>query len=885
MHTIDDALLRALEAGDPIVVPSRQRAVAIRLSFAATQLSRGRSAWASPAVLATGTWLEDACSRLRGAGIDLPRILGAHEEWLLWVDAATALTAQETLLLPESIADGLARSARLAAEHRIPEAAIGADPGDEARWLAQAMAQVQRRAAALGALPRHGLWAALATAEPSALGGREVRLVGHGAMAPAFLHLIEAWRARGMSFALDTGAGPPAAAAAISGVRVDKAHDPLAELRCAAEWCAARLHANPDARLLLVVPDLARRRVHLDRVLRETLEPEACFAPATAPRSFGFEGGGPLADYPLPNTALAVLALLTRPLSAAAASGVLEARVWPGASLAGRARAARWLRARQSGTLDAADVRHALATAAAGDPACEAVAERLKEAERRLPTGRVDAAGWAVSFAEVLEALGWPGGGIADTAGQQALEGWHALLQQFADLATTLGPCLAKRAVDVLAAMARRETFAPVGADYPVLVTASLDDPVVRYDGIRVCGLQADTWPPPARLDPYIPWSLQRWARIPASLPAGCLQRARNAMAAWRAGSDALCLSWAGRDDDTELAPSPLLSAWPPHEVTPTMPTLVERLRALAPAALEPLRDASGAPWPAGRTLPRGVRALDLQNRCPFRAYAEIRLGAEELRVAQPGVSVLERGEYLHRVLELTWAGIGDSAALAALESSARRERVARAADAALALFERRGRVPIDPRSIARERDRAIEVVLTLLQVEQARAPFRVLGREWEMAAVVAGAPLRLRIDRVDAIEDGRLAVLDYKSGAARPLDWISERAVPVQLFTYALALQGQQAAAIGALAHVHLVRRGKVFSGMAEDDALLPEVKATFDWAPLSRQWREQVERLARDFLAGDARVAPIVDVCQRCHLGGVCRRSELGVGGPSGG
>jgi len=182
------------------VVPSRQRAVAIRLSHAAAQLARGRTAWTTPSVSATGAWLQEAGARVRGAGVDLPRTLGVHEEWLLWGEAAAELTAEAALLLPESIADGLARAAQLAADHRIPTAAIAADPGNEARWLAAAIDHVERRAAALGAMPRHRLWSALAAADPAALGRRPVRLVGHGPLSPALRHLVETWQGRGMSF-------------------------------------------------------------------------------------------------------------------------------------------------------------------------------------------------------------------------------------------------------------------------------------------------------------------------------------------------------------------------------------------------------------------------------------------------------------------------------------------------------------------------------------------------------------------------------------------------------------------------------------------------------------------------------------------------------------
>ena len=47
----------------------------------------------------------------------------------------------------------------------------------------------------------------------------------------------------------------------------------------------------------------------------------------------------------------------------------------------------------------------------------------------------------------------------------------------------------------------------------------------------------------------------------------------------------------------------------------------------------------------------------------------------------------------------------------------------------------------------------------------------------------------------------------------------------------------------------------------------------------------RGQVERLARAFVRGEARVEPLTDACKRCHLQGCCRRAELGVGGGAGG
>lgn len=876
MHTLNGDLQRALELGDPVVVASRQRAVAVRLSHAAGELRRGRSAWITPEVEPLGGWLQACAARLRAAGEPLPRMLGAHEEWLLWSEAATELTAAAPLLRAESIADGLSRAALLAAEYRIPAKAIAADPGHEAQWLVQALQHVERRAAALGAQPRHLGWSSLASCDPRSLGSRPVHFFGHGRLRPAVEQGLAAWSAAGMRFLLQPRAPLTAA------VGVVEASDPASELRLAAEWCARRLQADPGAKLLLVVPDLARRRMHVDRVLRETLEPAACLDRAGAPASFAFEGGLPLADWPLPREALALLGWLAQPRATAASlAAVLESRCWPAATRPALARAARGLRSRGGPLPPVGELLSVLEAMLGAEGGGARVVGQLQEAARQFVGTRLDAAGWAAAMARVLETLGWPGAGVADGTGQQSLEAWRRLLQQFADLGAALAPCGAARAVEVLAGMARREGFAPVAADTAVLVTAAVEDPLVRYDGIWVCGLQADRWPLPARLDPFLPWSLQRRAGVDAGSAAGCLRLARDALAAWRAATNELRLSWAAREDEAELAPSPLLADWAATTSQPQRPALAASLRELAPADLQLFEDRSGQPWPPGQALPRGTRSLELQNLCPFRAYVELRLGAEAPRPAQPGIPAAERGEYLHRVLDLAWGELGDSRRLQSMSAEALEACVVRAAAGALPVLQRADRAALDGRSIERERARAIEVVLGMLALEGLRAPFRVLAREREVHAELAGSTIRLRIDRIDAFEDGRLAIVDYKTGASRPLDWLGERADPVQLFTYAHALRaGAVEGAVAALGNVHLVRRGQVFAAMAEADALLPESKVAFDWAALLRQWEGQVERLARGFQRGDAQVEPTEQACRRCHLHGACRRAELGVG-----
>jgi hypothetical protein len=43
--------------------------------------------------------------------------------------------------------------------------------------------------------------------------------------------------------------------------------------------------------------------------------------------------------------------------------------------------------------------------------------------------------------------------------------------------------------------------------------------------------------------------------------------------------------------------------------------------------------------------------------------------------------------------------------------------------------------------------------------------------------------------------------------------------------------------------------------------------------WPPLLQQWREQLQRLVREFLGGYAAVQPQLGACEYCHLQMLCR------------
>ena len=355
-------------------------------------------------------------------------------------------------------------------------------------------------------------------------------------------------------------------------------------------------------------------------------------------------------------------------------------------------------------------------------------------------------------------------------------------------------------------------------------------------------------------------------------------------------------LSAPARAADLELLPSELLRPFALREVKRRTAWLASRVHREGHTEL--LVDAAGDRWNARQRLPRGTRSLDLQNLCPFRAYAELRLGAAPPEVAEPGVPATLRGVLLHEALQRLWEQLKDSHALAALSEGALLELIGRcvsqAAQATLlatdARQRRRRRTPDDqldmfsavPAQVARECRRAVRLIAKLCELERTRAPFEVEQAEQHTELTLGGATLHMRVDRVDRLEGGR-AVLDYKSGLRSTADWYGERPTHPQLIAYAQALGDD----VVALATVSVTARRVCFDGIAREAALLPRVKAvqlppgstpSESWRERQRDWRAVLERLIAGFLSGDARVDPRPGACSYCPIIDICRIGEAG-------
>lgn len=886
MLRLSPDLLEHLAAGGRLLVPSRQRAAAVRLAYAWAKQAEGREVWRTPAVESIGGWLSRQLLERSAQGLaPLPRVLDRVEEWILWRGAAQTLLAsadnESFGLSADSLADRLQLAAATLGNYSLRLAAISDDDSVESRWLAQAVTEVESAAASHGAIAQHQLFHAL-------------RSTGVAKSAqPAYQLGVTTVGREQRDFLVSVGFDECAALPAIARTHVVSSVDPATELRAAAAWCRAHLQRDPRARLLVIVQDLALKRPEVERIFAEELAPRG-------PRPFGFEGGQPLADYPEPAEALRLLAMLVRPSSERELAELLELECWGKSNRLARARAATVLRARFEARTSPGDLPAHLRLLA--EELSDSDGESLRQCASRVvealqhwqqPQGRVSL---VERFTASLTALGWAKVDAIDSSRQQIRARWQELLEIFAQVTARIPS--ASRAADLVVlwtALVRRDWFAPAGEDLAITVTASLDHPIVHYDGIWVTSLQADRWPRPKQLDPLIPWALQRAAKLPGASAELRLQEAEDCLTAWQGCASELVLSCARVCADEKWLPSMLLEGFETRE-PPPLPSLAARLRQSSVRTLEALIDERGPPFDARELVPGGVSALEDQFACPFRAYVTRRLCGREFDDAEPGVAATERGELLHAALKELWTRIGSRRALLALGSTEAQQLIAAVVSQVTArrLREAEG-APVRRRVLQREMRRLGTLLKQLLESESTRGDFAVLATEHELRGELAGARLGARIDRIDRLIDAAepepaaaaLVIIDYKSGRYASKSFQGERFNTLQLWTYALLLEsptlecGQLPVPfrIEGLGNLHLTQASVRYAALSTRENWVPKVISPESWQQARQEAATTIHSVIAEFLSGDARVAPRQQACRYCELTAVCRRTELGL------
>ena len=873
-------LAEALAAGASIVTPNNRLAREIATRFDAARRAEGKRAWIPAQAMPWTMWLDRLWLAALAAPTSAGRVLvDASATRELWHTIIAA--DRRELLNPRGAARhavdawALFHGWRHAAETRPSEAMHGGD--DDAQLFAAWAVRYRERLDALGGIDQAQLPDVLATCAASAWTQSIGRVVLHGfiAFTPQQQRLIGALRATGV----DIGEIPVVPRGASAGHRT-ACPTSSDELTQALGFARARLLADPNKRIAIVVADLHERRSEAIARAEELLCPEQLLSLVPdAARPYGVSLGEPLASVPVIACALDFIALSIGDVEAATASSAVRAPFLPDAAAQWTRRGQVERRWREEGRRHVtwADLLFALRPC---DPILYQRFSPLAPPARapRLPRD------WARTWSDWLAALGWPGDAPLTSAQWQARDAWSNALAKFASSGMITGAMTGAVALQTLRALLAETLWAPEAAPAPVQILGILEAAGLSFDCAWLAGFDAHRWPPSASPNPFLPLAWQHARGVTRAHPETALTHAQHLTMQLGALATEVIVSHAERVDDAPSAISPLFAHWPRLDPS-ALPGSLRLSDTTLPVALERTVDLTAPPLAAGASIRGGASLFQSQSDCPFQACARYRLRADAWAPCPEGLSAGERGIVLHAVLKAFWDDVQDHATLANLDVLALEIRIADAvAQGKSKLPPARWRA-LPPAVASAEMHRLAATLRAWLdEGERVRPPFRVRGHEQAVDCDLEGVAVRVRVDRIDELDSGGLAIIDYKSGrVVKPARWFAPRPEGVQLALYAHGLDRIGGAPVRALAYAQVKAGDIAVSGLAESDSVWPALEVAggersrlplTGWDDARSKMRDGLVLLAREIRDGAARVAPRDGgTCQYCGRKALCR------------
>src|SRR5262245_36486362 len=510
-------------AAPTVVTPNKRLAQALMLEFDSFQINKNLSVWEAPDILPFGAFVQ----RLYEDGLysdlsaELPMLLTPAQEEEIWRQVVTV----------EAAAAGCRDAWNLANAWRIRPGAGNQDTETFASWLNKYLEKADLDAARLPD--------ALHKFLPELKRPKLVAAYAFDILPPQTKEFLDA---------LDTEVihvSPEKKNSSVFRTAFDSSKH---EIEAAAQWARARLEAG-GKQIGIVVPSLQEKRKEVVRVFSRVMGDV---------KPFNISIGVPLVQYPIVALALSLLEFSQREIPFTQASTIVRSPFIGGAEseLGARMRLETRLREKVGATV-------ALPKLISFLDRKFVLREKLERVFALRETGlfsQKTPGEWARHFSTVLKEAGFPGERALDSDEFQAQAKWHEALGELARLDRISSPLSFDAAFSILRKVCADTLFQPETPDTPIQVLGLLESVGVEFDHLWVTGLTDEAWPLKANPNPFLPLALQRKAGIPEASAETSLELDRRITAGWKQAAGEVVFSHFARDEDRDVAASPLVA-------------------------------------------------------------------------------------------------------------------------------------------------------------------------------------------------------------------------------------------------------------------------------------------------------------------------------------
>ena len=857
-----DWLNEALQDSSQVVTANRRLARVLTEHYSEQQVVSGLSAWRSPAIVSWQDWLQELLATAE-LSQTLPTRLNMHQSRVLWERCMRREVSNPLLNIA-----ALVRQAR-DAWTRLHDFSVPLDQvertaqGRDQRIFASAANNYQSILTRENWIDDAGL-ASLA-AQLVISGDIElsakITLAGFDRIAPAGASLLAAVREAGTTTVDIEVTTPDDPGRLVAYENSD------AELRAAGAWAREELLNNSSQVVAIVAPHLDKDGDRCARLIRECLVPGWQTAGRKYKAAVNVSYGKRLSSYPAIATAILALRWLRDDINSRDVSFLLRSAAFGQGQIGGRSRLELELRRQPLMSWSPQMILNAFGTGHGRQDGPDFLAriKILNEHREGLPV-RESPSAWAALIDETLKQLNWPGEAVLDSVEFQLINRWRELLNDLARLqlvvpSMTLGEVLGR-----LQTLAAETVFQPESDGAIVHLLGPLEAAGLQFDRLWVSGLSATNWPPAGRPSPLLSRQLQRDYSMPDADPGDTLAYASRVLRRLADSTRELVCSFPLSEGDAEQSASGLVTRFVAvADEAAAEPGWYAKQMVACASALPATADPA-PPVTIEESVSGGAATIQRQMTEPFSAFAYGRLGVRPVPAISNGLPANIRGSLIHDALYHLYRDLPSRSDIADLSSTAVDERLPAILKRVFARMESSAD-PVLRQLLNLEKQRVAMLLRQVIALDASRDEFVIQQLEAPIELAIDQVRLRLRIDRLDRLENGELVVIDYKTGRRRQVLNSSREPDDMQLVAYALGLDD----AVAGLAFVNVDSRQVGLSGAGR--FFTPDL----DWDSDLARWKNEIRDAVLDFQKGDVRLNNALPIKAGRYFGLLSRIREL--------
>ena len=411
-----------------------------------------------------------------------------------------------------------------------------------------------------------------------------------------------------------------------------------------------------------------------------------------------------------------------------------------------------------------------------------------------------------------------------------------------------------KDVIEILTAHMNAVIFQPQSGSANIYILGSLEAEGLFFDYAWVSSMTSDFLPGKIQMPLFIPPKTSIEYCLPKTSFTLISKESEVTLNNLLNLSSSLIISYSKTSNSRDELPSPYLDFedYPNFIGHETLPKEMELL------------DDFIAPELDNFEIKRGVSTLQDQISCSFKGFIN-RLNIQEFNEPQIGLSRLEQGSLVHKILENFFNAIPSSSDLKKLPEDKLQEEINKHINSAIQLISQSNFKSI-------EKERLIKIINEYIKLEKNREYFQVIKTESESKVDVNGLQFSTRIDRMDQMKDGTNLIIDYKTGQNVNLsqltgDPLDQAQLPIYAITNPVA----------GIAFATVNSKDCQFKAITKNKFDLPlsqqAIKRMPVWNEQVSEWELELNSASQKFQEGVAEVLPTTNACDYCDYDLLCR------------